>query len=203
MSYSKYSRILLAVCLAAPMAIAQVPSYKIRTRSITELQADERSLVSQWCRLDFEGARLSPDGWKKFDPLTNLKANPDFSAIYVVSRYQFLSPDRVSMDASATFNVIGKYEIGIGYTPQSDTRYVNFHFSDKEGDLQIVDIDPAQPSVSKPAMIAWLKSQIEATKSAADKITLQNALNQLQPPPPAPPKSKTDEGSSSSKPNSK
>jgi hypothetical protein len=176
-------------------AVAQLPNLRIKTRSIPELQADQRTLVGQWCRLDFEGTRLSDDTWKKFDGVTNIKRNPEFSSVYLISRYQINPPERVSMEASVTYNVIGRYEVGIGYQAFSDTRYVTFKFSDKDGDLQIVDLDPSQPNVSKPAFLAWLKAQIATTKNASEKMALQHALDQLVPPPPKP---KTDEGSSSS-----
>src|SRR3569833_2305017 len=146
----------------------QLPNLRIKTRSVAELQADERSLIGQWCRLDYEGARLTDDGWKKFDPLTNIKNNPEFSSIYVVSRYQMNPPERASMEGTVSYNVIGRYEIGIGYTKLSDTRDVTFRFSDKQGELQIVELEPAQPNVSKPVIIEWLKQQLATTKSAAD-----------------------------------
>ena len=190
-----FATVMLSVSLSAA-AQYQVPNLRLKTRSVAELQADERSLVGQWCRSDYEGARLSADGWKKFDPLTSLKTNPDFNSIYVISRYQMNPPERVSMEASVTYSVIGRYELGIGYTLLSDTRGVNFRFSDKSGDLQISDIDPAQPNVSKPAFIAWLKTQLATAKSVNEKMPLQQALDQLVPPPPQP---KTEEGSSSSK----
>jgi hypothetical protein len=184
---------LLFVCSAA---FAQLPNLRIRTRSVSELQADQRALVGQWCRLDFEGARLTDQGWKKFDGATNIKRNPEYSTIYVISRYQMVAPDHVSMTASVTYNVVGRYEVGIGYTPITDTRNVDYKFSDKDGDLQIINVDPPQPNVSKAAFLAWIKEQIAATKNDADKMALQNALNQLVPPPPT---AKPDEGSSSSK----
>lgn len=174
----------------------QLPNLRIKTRSIAELQADERSLIGQWCRLDYEGSRLSEDGWKKFDPLTSIKQNPEFSSIYVVSRYQMNPPERASMEAVVSYNVIGRYEIGIGYTKLNDTRDVAFRFSDKQGDLQIVEFDPAPPNVSKPVFIEWLKQQLAATKNVNDRIALQNALDQLVPPPPKP---KPEQGESSSK----
>ena len=184
---------LIFVCSAA---FAQLPNLRIKTRSVSELQADQRALIGQWCRLDFEGARLTDEGWKKFDGATNIKRNPDYSTIYVISRYQMNAPERVSMTATVTYNVIGRYEVGIGYTPITDTRYVDFKFSEKEGDLQIIDVDPPHPNVSKTAFLAWVKEQLVATKNDSDKLALQNALNQLVPPPP---KAKPDEGSSSSK----
>jgi len=191
-----HRRILLAILLAAPLAMGQAPSIKLKTHSVPELQAGQRALVGQWCRMDFEGSRLSDNGWKKFEPLTTIKLNPDFAAIYVVSRYQMDPPQKVSMEATVDYNVIGRYESGVGYVPSDDIRSVTFKFAEKEGELQIVDVDPAQPNVSKPVFIAWIKAQLAAAKSAADKTALQQTLNLLVPPPPKP---KTEEGSSSSK----
>ncbi len=196
MALNRFSSILLAVCLASPLAFAQTPSYRIRTRSVSELQADQRRLVSQWCRLDWEGTRLNADGWKKFDPLTTMKTNPDYMSVYVVSRYEIQPPDRVSMESTVTYNVLGRFEPGIGYTAEPDSRTVTFKFSDKEGDLQIVSVDPEQPNVSKPIFITWLKTQLAAAKTDIDKLPLQSALNQLEPPPQKP---KTEAASSSSK----
>jgi hypothetical protein len=178
------------------VAQQQVPNLRIKSRSVSELQADQRSLIGQWCRFDYEGSRLTDDGWKKLESVTGLKRNPEFSSIYVISRYQVNPPERVSMQSTVTYNVVGRYEVGIGYTPLNDTRYVDFKFSDKDGDLQLVDVDPVQPNVSKIAFIAWLKTQLAATKNANDKMALQQALDQLVPPAPKP---KTDNGSSSSK----
>lgn len=194
----KFCRWFLAVCLLATFSFAQVPSYRIHSRSISELQADQRRLVSQWCRLDWEGSRLNADGWKKFDPLTTLKLNPDYNSIYVVSRYEMLPPERVSMESTVSYTVIGRYEPGIGFTADPESRTVTFKFSDKDSDLQITGLEPAQPNVSKPVFINWLKAQLATAKTPADKLPLQSALDQLVPPPP--PKPKTDEGSSSSKP---
>lgn len=188
--------LLLSLSFISVNAFTQLPNLRIKTRSVSELQAEQRGLLGQWCRLDFEGSRLGDSGWKKFDSLTNIKLNPEFGSIYVISRYQIDPPSRVSMSVPVTYNVIGRYEVGIGYTPMNDTRYVDFKFSDKEGDLQIVDIDPPQPNVSKAVFLSWVKEQLAATKSDTDKLALQNALNQLLPPAPKP---KTEVGMSSSK----
>ena len=195
-----FRRTVVFVCVLflAGSAFAQLPSLRIKTRSVSELQADQRTLIGQWCRMDFEGARLSSADWTKFDPLTSLKSNPDFSAIYVITRYQMVPPDRVSMQATVSFNVIGRFDVGMGYTPMNDMRYVDFKFAEKDGDLQITDLDPSQPNVSKAAFIAWLKTQIASTSNDLDKLALKNALEQLVPPPPKP----KPEGSSSSKPTS-
>jgi hypothetical protein len=189
-------RTLLVIFLLSVSLAAQVPSYRIKARSISELQADQRMLIGQWCRLDYEGSRLTDDGWKKFDTLTSFKHNPDFNSVYVISRYQMTPPDRASMSGSVSYMVVGRYEVGIGYTPMNDNRLVDFKFAEKDGELQIVDIDPVQPNVSKPAFINWVKAQIASTKNASDKLALQQALNLLVPPPPKP---KAEEGSSSSK----
>jgi hypothetical protein len=188
--------VVAAVVVSSSLALAQAPSYRIKTRSVSELYADERSLIGQWCRYDFEGSRLSPDGWKKFDALTTMKSNPDYSSVYVVSRYQMVAPERPSMAAQVRYWVIGRFEPGIGYSVQPDTRDVVFRFAEKDGELQVIDLDPAQPNISKPAFEAWVKAQLATATTQPEKTLLQHVLDQLNPPPPKP---KVEEGSSSSK----
>ena len=49
--------------------------------------ADVRELVSKYCRLDYEGARLDGQNWPKVEPLVSWRTNPEYSEISVVSRY--------------------------------------------------------------------------------------------------------------------
>jgi hypothetical protein len=196
MSRRTFLAVFVLFASLAGVAQQKLPNLRLKARSVPELQADQRTLISQWCRFDYEGSRLTDDGWKKLEPVTSIKRNPDFNSIYVISRYQVNPPTRVSMEGTATYTVIGRYELGIGYTPVTDSRYVEFKFAEKDGDLQLVDVDPVQPNVSKPAFIAWLKTQLASTKNATDKLPLQQALDQMVPPPPKP---KVDQGSSSSK----
>ena len=47
----------------------------------------ERILLSNYCRLDFEGARLSPGGWDGSAAYTSMSSNPDYNRLAIVTRY--------------------------------------------------------------------------------------------------------------------
>ncbi len=54
------------------------PGVKLRGRSFAELYAAQKVLLSNYCRLDFEGARLEATGWNRFQPYTSLRRNPEY-----------------------------------------------------------------------------------------------------------------------------
>src|ERR1019366_8746831 len=46
-----------------------------------------RELVSKYCRLDYDGARMDPQGWPKLQSLVWWKTSPDYTQMNVISRY--------------------------------------------------------------------------------------------------------------------
>ncbi|HYE24492.1 MAG TPA: hypothetical protein VEG32_04750 [Clostridia bacterium] len=172
--------VLLAAAMAAP-AFAQV-GYKLKTRSIAELSAEQRQVVGRWCRLDYDGLRLTPGAWEKFAPLTTMKSNPEFRGIQIVSRYQVLPSDRPSMEASVAYIVIGQFELGPGFTREPGKTTVNYRLTDRDGQLMIADIEPSRPHVSRQAALAWLKQQREATTNDADRMQIDAAIQALSEP---------------------
>ena len=59
---------------------------------------EQRRVVSAYCRLDFQGARLSPEGWERMRNLTMFRENPDFHSFFVVSRYQLIETHTPTAD---------------------------------------------------------------------------------------------------------
>ena len=109
-------------------------------------------MISAYCRLDFQGARLSPEGWERIRNLSVFRENPDFSSVFVVSRYQLIETHIPTNSLSVAYTVIGRYEDGAGYTPMpSVVRNVTFETHDQLANLRIVSIDPATPFVSRRA----------------------------------------------------
>ena len=49
--------------------------------------AQVREVVSKYCRLDYEGARLDPQMWPEFQPLVWWHSAPETSKINVIARY--------------------------------------------------------------------------------------------------------------------
>src|ERR1039458_60353 len=46
-----------------------------------------RELVSKYCRLDYDGARMATQGWPKLQSLVWWKTNPDYIQMNVIARY--------------------------------------------------------------------------------------------------------------------
>ena len=169
---------LLVICSLSPVLVAQT-GFRIKTRSSSELYADQRRAVGAWCRQDFEGLRLNDTGWDRFKSITNFKKNPEFNSVVIVSRYQVEPRDSMSWDMDVTYTIVGRYERGSGYFNDAGTQTVTFQTKDIDGDVVITSIDPGTPHVSKKAAIEWMKKELESSTSDIEKIHLQDALKML------------------------
>ena len=69
---SRLSPILLILLLSS-ISFAQIGygggAYRLRMKTAAEYAALQRQLIGSYCRLDFEGSRLSDDAWTKMKPL--------------------------------------------------------------------------------------------------------------------------------------
>lgn len=164
----------LVLLLSLPLAA--------KMRSFDQQAADQRRVISTYCRLDFEGGRLNPGGWAQMQKLSALHENPEFSFFYVIVRYQFEEDPTPTNDATVAYNVIGKYADGIGFTPVHGLLRATFTTHDHQGALLIENIDPDVPFVSRKAAIDWLKVKLTQQKDDAGRVPIQNAIRALEPP---------------------
>lgn len=171
--------ILLFLLLSTPV-FAQ---FQLHLRNPEDVYAEQRRVVGSWCRQDFMGYRLSDNGWDKYKSLTNLKLNPDSSAVVIVSRYQVSehNPKSISWDVNVTYFVIGRYDHSSGYSSGTSTEMVTFQTKDMDDNILIVGLDPTSPHVSKTAALTWMKQQLTSTTSDIERIHLTNAIKELEP----------------------
>jgi hypothetical protein len=149
---------------------------------IRESRQPSRSVVSSYCRMDYQGFRLASDSWARLKPLTTWKENPDWQGITVVSQYELLdaSEGMRAATVSVKYAVLGRFEPGLGYTAEPGSEEVSFRLKDVESAWKIEELDPfINPHVSKPRAIAWLKTALAAEKDAANRIAIQKALKSL------------------------
>src|ERR1017187_1276244 len=108
-------RILIPVVLVflASFASAQA-NVRINPGERSSRNAEYRQLVANYCRMDYDGARIVPGGWTRIQPVTGWRDNPDFHRIAVVTRYQIM-PEVVSGHGraiySVQYNVSGEYDL--------------------------------------------------------------------------------------------
>ena len=177
------SLLILLGCTTA--ALAQFNSgpqggVKLRGLSASDLYAGQKVLLSNYCRLDFSGARLQPEGWVRFKPYTSLRTNPEYTRIAIVSRFDMESPSQPSEYLTVNYQMLGFYQQGEGYTAALETDRVEFRVKEQNGNLLVTDMTPDTPHVSARAAIAWMNLLLGDTKTAEpERAHLKDAVLQL------------------------
>ena len=143
--------------------------------------AQVREIVSKYCRLDYEGARLDPASWPKFQPLVWWTSAPEMSKINVIARY---AVDAAPVDNHGKFSVtvhyrlLGTFDPALGYIrePEGSNQDVYYSVIQQNTEWRISDSDNNLPHPSRAAMIKWLNAQIAVTQDETLKGRYQSAL---------------------------
>jgi hypothetical protein len=165
------------VLLACSTALAQSLPLGIR-----ESPEAYRSVVSSYCRMDYQGFRMLKDSWPRMKAMTTWKDNPDWQGFTVVSQYELLDASEGIRTAtvSVKYAVVGRFELGLGYAAEPGSEQASFRLKEVDSAWKIEDLEPAiNPHVSKPRAIAWLKTALAAEKDAVNRIAIQSALKSL------------------------
>jgi hypothetical protein len=153
--------------------------------------ADIRELVSKYCRLDYEGARLDGQGWAKIEPLVSWKSSPEYAEINIISRYM-IDPEPAESHGKYTvtvhYRLLGSYNLATGYIPEppNTPQNVQYTVTNTKGDLRISASENSLPHPSRAAMLKWLNEKLNATQDDMAKRRYQDALRQLQAQPASP-----------------
>ena len=153
--------------------------------------ADVRELVSKYCRLDYEGARLDGQGWSKLEPLVSWRSNPEYSEINVISRYT-VDADPAENHGKYTvivhYRLLGSYNLVTGYVREApnSVQDVSYVVGGTNGDWRILDSENSLPHPSRTAMLKWLNDKLNAAQDEPSKMRYQQALGQLQAQPASP-----------------
>lgn len=142
-----------------------------------------RNAVREYCRLDFMGSRLTAQGWPRIKPLTGWKENPEWHGFTVVSRFEVIDTAHSFHSARVTvqYQVLGRFEPGIGFTPEPGSQEVEFRVKEAADEWRIDSTDPAMnPHISRQRAIEWLQSVLSTEKNPANRIGMEKALEQLQ-----------------------
>lgn len=173
-------RRLLTCCLVFSLSLPLF-AWNPKVRSFDEMSIEQRRVVSAYCRLDFQGARLAPRGWERFGRLTIFRENPDFNSFFVVSRYQLIENTTHSDGMDVAYVVIGRYEEGAGYLPMASVvRNTRFEMHDQNGELRITRIEPITPFVSRTATLDWLKQKLATQKDPVGRKQIEASIQALE-----------------------
>jgi hypothetical protein len=157
-----------------------IPSVHWGGRSLPDVAATQKALLSAYCRLDFEGVRLQADGWSRFKPHTSLRANPEFSRFVVVSRYDVEVTEPPTSRVVVKYLAVGIYDLAEGYTPAPSPALASFRVQEQSEALVITEFVPAEPHVSIRAALAWMNARLNDPKTAVwEQAHLRQAIAEL------------------------
>jgi len=153
--------------------------------------ANVHELVSKYCRVDYEGARLDGQGWAKVQPLVSWRSNPEYAEINVISRYEVETDptaDHGKYTVIVHYHLLGSYSLTTGYAREAPgaLQTVEYTVTDTNGDLKITDSGNSLPHPSRATMLKWLNDKLSATQDEPAKKRYQDALQQLQAQPASP-----------------
>ena len=141
--------------------------------------------VREFCRLDFLGGRLSPEGWARMKSLTSWKENPAWRQFRVGSRYEQTGETNGYHNAriAMQYQVLGDFELGVGFTPAPASQSIDFKLKENDDQWRIESTDPELfiPHVSKTRAIQWLTEKQKTVTDPGEKISIESALKQLRP----------------------
>jgi hypothetical protein len=170
----------LSASVLAQFGSGSQPGVKLRSRSFSDLYGAQKVLLSNYCRLDFEGARLQPAGWNRFKPFTSIRTNPEFTRVIIVTRFDIETPQQPSETLYSNYQTVGSYREEDGYTSVSSNDRVEFRVQEQSGDLLVTEVNPETPHVSPRAAIAWMNQRLADPKtSELERAHLKDAIDQL------------------------
>ena len=147
--------------------------------------AQMRELVSKYCRLDYEGGRLDPAMWPKFQPLVWWTSPQPYTKINVIARYTVdpvPTQDHNKFAVMVHYRLLGTFDPAFGYIrePEGTVQDVYYSVTSQNTEWRIGDSDNPLPHLSRAAMLKWLTAQINATQDEALKARYQSALEHIQ-----------------------
>lgn len=171
-------RIVICISLLSTLALAQFHPSNLR-----RMPNQANNTVRDYLRLDLNGARLKAESWARMKALTTWKENPDWQAFTIVSQYDVVSANESARSATVTvkYGVLGRFQLGVGYTPDPGSETVDFKVRELEDGWRIEELSPTiNPHVSLARAVQWLQATLASEKDAANKIAIENALQTLQ-----------------------
>ena len=175
---SSFAVIVVLASFATPQANVRLGTSERTTRA-----SESRQVIGNYCRLDYDGARLLPDNWNRMQPLTSWRDNPDFRRVAVVVRYQIASEPRMEHGRfiyDVTYDLSGEYDLSGVYFTEPTRITTQIEVGEVNGDLRIVEASSPRPFVGRPRFQQWLQSKVNSETDPAAKASFTTSLQRLQ-----------------------
>jgi hypothetical protein len=177
-------RILIPVVLVFLSAfVSAQANVRINPGERSNRHAEDRQIVANYCRLDYDGARIVANGWTRIQAFTSWRDNPDFRRIAIVTRYQILPEvqnERGRSIYTVQYDVSGEYDMLGGYFPGVDHITVQIAVGEFNGEPRVMETSEARPFVGRVRLLQWIQTKLDAETDPGAKNTLQLSLQRLQ-----------------------
>ncbi len=145
--------------------------------------AEFRQAVANYCRLDYDGARLTPQGWTRIQPITSWRDNPDFKRVAIVTRYEILPdprPEHGRYGFDVQYDISGEYDLAGGYFPDPTRVVVHIEVGEDNGDFKVVQTSEPSPFTGRTRFVQWLQAKLATETDPVAKATIQASLQRFQ-----------------------
>lgn len=172
--------ILVSFSICSLSVAQQMPALNLpNTPEPASVEAQQRLAVINYCRMDFDGARLSPETFDRMRPLLMESSNPKFESFEVVSRYSVPRPADPSGPVIATYHLVGRWDNRAGWKEGTFVEDVRFDVVEREGDALITNIEPGNPHVSARAALAYLRQRLTSAQADSERTMIQKGIDAI------------------------
>lgn len=172
------------VALVSLVSLAPAQSgLRINPGERSNRNAEYRQAVFNYCRLDYDGARLTAQGWPRIQPITSWRENPEFKRIAVVTRYLILADmhsDHGRYGFDVQYDISGEYDLAGGYFPDRNRVIVHIDVGESNGDIRVMDTSDLRPFVGQARFVQWLQAQLASATDPVAKATMEASLRRYQ-----------------------
>jgi hypothetical protein len=170
----------IAFLFACSVCVAQMPAVNMpHTAEPASFEAQQRLTVINYCRMDFDGARLSPQSFDRMRPLLMQAENPKFDSFEVVARYSVPPVADPSGPVIATYRLAGRWDNRAGWKEGSFSEDVRFDVVQREGAALIANVEPATPHVSARAALTYLRQRLASAQTDSERAMIQKGIDAI------------------------
>lgn len=172
--------LVLAFLSTGLLCMAQMPAMNMpHTVEPASVEAQQRLTVINYCRMDFDGARLNSQTFERMRPLLMQAENPKFDSFEVVARYSVPTPPDPSGPVVATYRLVGRWDNRAGWKEANFIEDVRFDVVQREGAALIANIEPGHPHVSTRAALTYLRQRLGSAQTDSERTMLQKGIDAI------------------------
>jgi len=138
-------------------------------------------VVLEYCRLDYDGARLSASKGERLFSLVTWEAEPGWDTAVIVSSFNAHEAQVIGPSAKVIvdYQVVGRFEGRPPTALEASSEHVEFRLV-KRRNTWLIDHGKIPPHVSLPAFIAHVQTLVQLARNDKRQSALLRDLERLR-----------------------